>query len=338
MVKKRFCSAFFKQSAHIMYHVSVVSLSAAIAWSLPYTAAFATQNIVNYLSYMGKHKMFLISMENGLAILLILFFNFVEKAWKNRKVSGMADAAGLILVSPNKGFFARKRIRNLKKQQGFERDVMLIGSTGYRTFVDPDGELHHVINHCREAKIMLLCPNSKGVTTRAKSIHAANITPEDLREQIKKSIDYLKKLKATQKNIKLKLYQDSPFLKMTILGDYIWIQHYHAGIDVEMVPKYVFKHNQNPTSLYVPFYQYFLNRWDNPDIPEYDFDTDELVYRDVAGNEIRRERMECTEKTTETEPIIGSHPSAKDVDEKHYSSIDLGYVDEHYHISIPVNH
>jgi len=58
-----------------------------------------------------------------------------------------------------------------------------------------------------------------------------------------------------------------------------------------MMPKYVFKHNQNPKSLYVPFYQYFLSRWDNPDVPEYDFDRDDLVYRDLAGNEVRREQF-----------------------------------------------
>jgi len=41
--------------------------------------------------------------------------------------------------------------------------------------------------------------------------------------------------------------------------------------------------------LYLPFYRYFLSRWNDPDIPEYDLDTDELVLRDQAGRERHRE-------------------------------------------------
>jgi hypothetical protein len=67
------------------------------------------------------------------------------------------------------------------------------------------------------------------------------------------------------------------------------MKHYHPGIDAQAMPEYVFKHDQNPGSLYTYFYQYFLIRWNNTDIPEYDFDTDELVYRDIDGNEVRRE-------------------------------------------------
>ncbi len=44
--------------------------------------------------------------------------------------------------------------------------------------------------------------------------------------------------------------------------------------------------------LYTLFSQYFMKRWENPDIPEYDFDTSELVYRTKNGKEIRREKFE----------------------------------------------
>jgi len=54
-------------------------------------------------------------------------------------------------------------------------------------------------------------------------------------------------------------------------------------------PLYVFvgafKHNQNSSGFYATFYQYFLSRWNDPEIPEYDFDTEELVYRNETGNE-----------------------------------------------------
>jgi hypothetical protein len=161
--------------------------------------------------------------------------------------------------------------------------------------VDPKKDLNKVIQNCREARIMFLNPYSDAVSIRAKSILNPDITPEGLREQIKKSIDFLKGLKAVQKNIRLKLYQDLPLLKLTIIGDYIWVQHYHAGLDVQGMPEYVFKHDQNTGSLYIPFYQYFMTRWNAPDIPEYDLDSDELIYRDAAGNEARREKFGETE-------------------------------------------
>jgi hypothetical protein len=57
------------------------------------------------------------------------------------------------------------------------------------------------------------------------------------------------------------------------------------------MPEYVFGYNQNPGSLYVPFYQYFLKWWHDCKIPEYDLESDELIYRDMAGNEERREKF-----------------------------------------------
>jgi hypothetical protein len=169
----------------------------------------------------------------------------------------MARAAGLVFVGSTRGLFSRRSIKKFKEQEGFARDVMVIGSTGFRTFVDPKGDLHNVMKHCREAKIMFLNPYSEGANARARSIVDPDITLESFREQIIKSIDFMKGLKAVQKNVRLKLYQDIPLLKLVILGDYIWIKHYHAGLDVRMMPEYVFKHDKNTGSLHIPFYHYF---------------------------------------------------------------------------------
>jgi len=38
----------------------------------------------------------------------------------------------------------------------------------------------------------------------------------------------------------------------------------------------------------VPFYVHALERWNEPVHPEYDFDSNELVHRDAAGNETAR--------------------------------------------------
>ncbi len=289
MIKERFSKDSLKGSFNILYHIAVVALSATIALSLPYTVSFAAKNILVYWPFIEHEKFFLISIEIVIAMLLILFFNYIGRGWVDRKFSNMARSAGMVYLFSSEGFFAQRRIKKLKEKQGVARDIMIIGSTGFRTFVDPKGDLYNVVQNCREAKIMLLNPYREGAKIRASSILDPDVTLERLKEQTIKSIDFLKGLKVVQKNIKLKLYGDTPFLKLAVLGDYLWMKHYHAGIDIQAVPEYVFEHNQNSVSLYTPFYQYFLIRWNDIDIPEYDLDTDELVYRDIDGNETGRE-------------------------------------------------
>ena len=81
----------------------------------------------------------------------------------------------------------------------------------------------------------------------------------------------------------------NPYVKLAILGNAIWLQHYHTGLDVHLMPEYLFRQNQNDHGLYTLFYQYFAKRRESPEIPEYDLETDELVYRGSNSNEIRRE-------------------------------------------------
>jgi hypothetical protein len=305
-IKKNSFSDFIKGSTPMFYHIAMVVLSAFLALSLPMTARFIAKKFLVYWSLIGNDKVFLISIEMTLAILFILVSTTIYKSWKYRKFSNMARTAGIVFVTPTRGFWAKRRVRKLKERHGLARDVMVISSTGFRTLVDTKGDLHHVIASCREAKIMLLNPLSEGASTRVKSILDPDITIERFREQIAKSILFLKGLKAIQKNIKLKLYNDPPFLKLVILGDYMWIQYYHTGLDVQRMPEYVFKHDQNLGSLYLPLYQYFLTQWNHPDIPEYDLESDDLIYRDKGGNEVKREKFDDLEGKRVVS-IVSSH-------------------------------
>lgn len=280
-----------KNVSTLLYHVGIVILSALIALSLPSVVSLAAQNLLAYWSLVENEETFLVTVEIVVAVLLIVVLHFAGKSWKDRRLSRMARYAGLVSVTPVTGFFARRKAKTLKEREGRARDIMVIGSTGFSTFVDPQGDLHTVLKECREARIMLLDPLREGAVVRAKSIPDPDISPEIFREQIVRSIDFLKGLKAAQKNIRLKLYPDMPLLKMAVLGEHICVRYYHTGLNVNKMPEYVFKHDQNPGSLYSPFYQYFLARWNDPNIPEYDLDTDELVYRDKSGNEARRERF-----------------------------------------------
>jgi hypothetical protein len=282
--------AMKKNMIHMMYHIFVVVLSAGIALSLPVTIKYIAQRILMYWSVVENEEFFLVATEIGAAIVLIVFFNAIIRGWRIRKISRMAKDAGLAGVSRATALLERRRLKKLKEGQGFGRNVMIISSTGFRTFADPAGDMYEVLRTCREAKILLLDPLKDGVTARARSLADPYITPESFRVQIIRSIDFLKGLKAHQKNIRLKLYQDVPLLKLAILGDYLCLQHYPAGLDVRKMPEYVFKHDQNG-GLFNLFYQYFVSRWFDPNIPEYDLDTDELVYRDKSGNEMRRQKF-----------------------------------------------
>jgi hypothetical protein len=277
-----------KNLPHLLYHIAVIILSAAVALSLPLTFRYLAGTVLTFWAYMENEKIFLVSLEIAVAVLLVLFFNHLTRSWRERRLSRMAESAGLTLVTRSRGFFARRRLKKLKERNGFGKDIMLIGSTGYRTFVDPAGDLHGVLQACRSARIMLLDPLREGAIARAKSIPDPDISPESFREQIIRSIDFLKGLRGIQKNIRLKLYQDMPLLKLAILGDTLCVRHYHTGLNVNDLPEYVFRHHHEPGGLYNPFYQYFLSRWNDPEIPEYDLDTDELVYRDRSGNEVLR--------------------------------------------------
>ncbi len=277
-----------KNAAHILYHISVVVMSAAIAFSLGDITRYLTRKVLLYWSFIENQELFLVATEITAAIALIVLINVIVRSWGLRKRSYMARVAGLFRVVSAKTFLAKLRLKKVKEEQGAGRNVMIISSTGFRTFADPTGDLHQVLRSCREAKIMLLDPLKDGVIARAKSLADPAITPEVLRDQIIRSIDFLKGLKAHQKNIRLKLYHEVPLLKLAIFGDYLCLQHYPAGINVRKMPEYVFKHAKDG-NLFSLFYQYFVTRWLDPAIPEYDLDTDELVYRDRAGNEQRRE-------------------------------------------------
>ena len=218
-----------KRLAHISYHVIVVLMSAALALSVPFTLSAMAAGMLRAWAYIENEKVFLIALELLTAVVLILFFNHMKRGWEDRRIARMAKSAGLVLATPAKGIFAQRRIKKLKRKLGFARELMIIGSTGCRSFVEPEGDLYEAVQNCREAKIMLLDPSKEGAITRAQSIPDPEVTPEVVREQIMKSIGFLKGLRAAQRQVRLKLYPELPLLKLAIVGDYAFLQHYHTG-------------------------------------------------------------------------------------------------------------
>ncbi len=286
-----------KNMTSALYHLFVIVISAGLALFLPVIMQFIAPKVLQYWTLIKNEELFLVSTEIAATLTLIVFINVIVRDWETRKLSRLARTAGLVSVAGAAAFLGKRRLKKMKEEHGFGRSVMLIGSTGFRTFTDPDGDLHEALRNCREAKIILLDPLKEGVIARARSLADTGITPEIFREQIIRSIDFLKGLKKLQKNVRLKLYPAVPLVKLVIFGDYLCLRHYPAGLHVRKMPEYVLKCDQHG-SLFELFYQYFINEWFKRDIPEYDLDTDELVYGDKTGNEVRREKfnevpMEC---------------------------------------------
>lgn len=279
---------FMTEVSALAFHAVVIGLSAGIAWSLPNIA----RQFLIFWSHVEQEKMLLLTIEVGVALLLIVISNYLWRAYKDRRQAVMARGAGLVSFFPLHDPGAGKTIRELKQQQSLGRTVMAIGVTGHGTVVDNKAEMHALLETCLEAKLILLNPFSEEAARRARSLSHPDISSDRFRQELQDTISLIKRLRASGKVIRLKLYSDRPHLRMVILGDYLWLQHYHTGLDVRWMPEYVFQHNPDHHGLYTLFYQYFTKRWENQEIPEYDFETDELVYRARSGSELRRESFE----------------------------------------------
>jgi hypothetical protein len=270
-----------------LYHVIVVALSAGIALSLPAGA----RHFLAFWSRVENEKIYLIAVEIAAAIILIFCFNYIHRSLRDRALAKAATGAGLVSFFPRRGRLAQSRIKKLKEKHGTGRTIMVIGSSGAGTFVDQVGDLSTVLSKCLGAKILLVNPYSQGASTRIRAIAHPDLTLATFRAEVHQSIELLKRLKAIGKAVKLKLYSDPPLVKLVILGDYLWLQHYHTDLDIQTMPEYVLRHNLKDHGLYTLYYHYFVQKWGNREIPEYDLDTDELVYRGSNGSEIRRERF-----------------------------------------------
>lgn len=292
--------AFFRDTAGSLYHIVVVALSAGIALLLPAGA----KQFLSFWSRVEQNRLSLIAVEMTVAVLLIVCLNYFHRSIRDRALARVATGAGLLSFFPRRTRGAQRRIKQLKEEQSTGRTISVIGSSGHSTFVDQVGGLSSVLDKCLGARIMLVNPCSKEASERILAINHPEFTLEKFREEVRQSIQLLKRLKAMGKVIKLKFYSDSPLIKLVILGDYLWLQHYHADLDVQTMPEYVLRHNRKDHGLYTLYAHYFVQRWESAEIPEYDLDTDELVYRSRTGNEIRRERFEIETESEEVGALL----------------------------------
>lgn len=268
----------------IGYHLAVLLLSAAIALLLPAIAGA----FLSYWTTIENGRGSLLVLEAVIASLLIVFANIIRLGFRDKALAKAAIGAGLVSYYPSHAPSARKRIKQLKEKQGTGRTVMAIGSSGYGTLTDQVGDLASVLERCTGAKVLLVNPYSVEAQARIRAIADPDYTVEVFQEEVRCSIELLKRLRAMGKSVRLKLYADPPLVKLVILGDYLWLQHYHPDLHIRAMPEYVLKHNPNDHGLYTFYYHYFVQRWSSCHVGDYDFDRDELVYRNSQGKLERR--------------------------------------------------
>ena len=234
-------------TAHLalLYHVGVIIVSAAIAATLPFTFAFLARRLLASWSVIENEKVFLVAAEIAVALVLVLVLSHARTSWQNRRLSRMARTAGMVYFSSGNGVLSRRGAQRRKEQHAVMRDIMIIGSTGFRTLADPKGDLRAVIENCRTAKIMLLNPESRGAIERIRTISDHTITRESLQSQVEQTIAFLRARPAASQRVRLKFYPEPPLWKLAILGDHAWVRHYHPALDVRVLPEYVFVHSQD---------------------------------------------------------------------------------------------
>jgi len=271
----------------IAIHGAITLLAVAIAFSLPEAAKYI---LYKWWPMVESDPSLLLGSEIALASMLVLILNLAKLAWDHRYTVEMARTAALVYArSGVRGWIGRWRERRLLKRLPAARDAFVLTMTGYETFVNEGSPLRGPLDGAYELRVMLVNPVGESLRRRADSL-PPEITVLSLQAEIEASIAFLAGLRRRGTKVTLKFYDQMPFWKIVVLGDHAWVQFCHAGFAVSEQPEYVFAlQERNPRQgLFVPFYVHALERWNEPDHPEYDFDRNELVYRDAAGNEAAR--------------------------------------------------
>jgi hypothetical protein len=274
----------------VLLHAVVAVLAIVIAFSLP---LFAEYVLFQWWPRVAQDPNLLMATEVALAATLVLMFNAVHIAWEDRSKVRAADMAALVYARHRSSWLARWRERRLVSQLPATRDAYMLTLTGFDTFAAKTSLLRDQLAAAYDIRVLLLNPNARSAQRRVDSL-PDEVTLRTFCGEVEASLAYLQSLITLGKKVTVKFYEQEPFWKIAVLDDHVWVQYCHRGVEIKNEPEFVFALNRdNPrVGLFVPFYMYFLDRWEDPRHPEYDFETKELVYRDKLGNEIGRETLD----------------------------------------------
>lgn len=272
---------------HIASHAGVTLLAVGIAFSLPMLASYI---LFTWWPMVLEDSQLLLINEILFAAMLVLLFNLLLKAREARRSHRMARLVSLVHVGYDDCRHARRSQRELIERISGTRDVSVMSVTGYDIFVSEKRNLRRIIDECYELRVLLLNPYGHGALRRAQSLGDAGSMLENYRRETAATLERLAGLAAAGKKVVLKFYDDAPFWNLIVTGEHVWVQYCHDGQELKAQPEYVFAlGKENSThGLFPAFYVHFLNQWTDPRHPEYDFPSQQLIYRNERGNEVKR--------------------------------------------------
>lgn len=305
MQKHQYPHHSFTWLREVVSHVGVTVLAVGIAFSLPSAAQFI---LYQWWPRVMDDANLLLVTEISLAVVLLLFFSAAKNSIDHRASVGWARAASLVYARSHANWLSRWRERALFKSMPAARDAYVLTVTGCDTFVSEDSRFRAALQSAYEIRVMLLNPSSMEAQLRVDSQLDEQCDLTQMREHLRLSIGYLKSLRQLGKKVTLKFYDQQPFWKLVILGEYVWVQYFHGGDEINSLPEYVFalSHSDPKRGLFIPFYMHFLEKWGEPSHPELDFDSGELVYRDALGSEIRRTPLQLMPPDAALQQEVGS--------------------------------
>ncbi|MBZ0106425.1 MAG: hypothetical protein K8H84_12445 [Sulfuricella denitrificans] len=269
---------------HIFSHAAVTLVAVGIAFSLPSAASFI---LYTWWPKVAENSHLLLINEISFAAVLVLLFNLVLIAEEGRRSLRMNRIASLVHVREGNNWLSRWSGRDLLKKISGTRDVSVISVTGYDTFVSERRNLHRFIEDSYEIRVMLMNPYGAGAKRRIESL-GKQASLASYRQETEATIERLAALAAAGKKVTLKFYEEQPFWSLIVTGEYVWVQYCHDGQELRNQPEYVFalRKDKPAQGLFSAFYVHFLNQWNDPRHPEYDWNSKELIYRNNKGNEV----------------------------------------------------
>jgi len=290
---------------HVATHAGITLLAVGLAFSLPQAASYI---LFNWWPKMRDDAQVLMFTEIGFATALVLLFNLLKLTWDYRNKARMTTIASLVYAREGHDRAALRAKGNHLRNPLWKRDLTIMAVTGYGTFVADDSPFQEIFQDCYEIRVLLMNPYGSGAAAYA----AAHVDPEttlaELRREVQSSISCLRELQGPGKNIAVKFYDDTPFWKLVFTGEHVWVRSCHTTRDAGKYPEYVFAlQPESPNRGFFPaFYSYFLDQWNDPRNPNYDFATNELIYS--AGDAKARRLPYPGEKDKEEPAEAGREP------------------------------
>ena len=272
---------------HVASHIAITLLAVGIAFALPEAARYI---LYHWWPRVQDDSHLMMLTEIGFAGALVFLFNLAKLTWNFWRKARITSMASLVHAHDRNGLFSNLARQDLIRRVSWKRDLTVMAITGYGTFAAADSALAPVLRDCYEVRVMLLNPYSDAAERYAAAHADPAATLAEIRRETESSIACLRQLQAEGKKAALRLYEDTPYWKLVFTGEHAWVCGCHNGGEWAKNPEYVFAlQPERPNRGFFPvFYTYFLNQWNDRRLPDYNFETDELVYRDAGGNELQR--------------------------------------------------